>query len=83
LQASDRFPLPFSQQEIGDALGLTAIYVNRIVRRLEKSGELTRAHPYIRLNNRNAWEDRLKFRNRYAEFGVDLLKPVVSGRDCS
>ncbi|MFZ3584978.1 Crp/Fnr family transcriptional regulator [Loktanella sp. DJP18] len=80
LQRSDRILLPFSQKEIGDALGLTEIYVNRLVRRFEKSGELTRSRPYVRLNTRKAWEERLNFRNRYSEFDENLLKPVVSGR---
>ncbi|MCF7701742.1 Crp/Fnr family transcriptional regulator [Loktanella sp. M215] len=73
LQESDRILLPFSQKEIGDALGLTPIYVNRLLKRLEKSGDLTRSRPYVRLNNRKTWEERLNFRNRYAEFDVNLI----------
>ncbi|MCF7701725.1 Crp/Fnr family transcriptional regulator [Loktanella sp. M215] len=77
LQESDRILLPFSQREIGDALGLTPIYVNRLLKPLEKSGALTRTRPYVRLNNRKAWEERLNFRNRYAEFDLSLLEPAV------
>ena len=73
LQESDRILLPFSQIEIGDALGLTPIYVNRLLRSLEKSGAITRTHPYVRVNNPKAWEARLNFRNRYAELDAELL----------
>ncbi|SHF98572.1 cAMP-binding domain of CRP or a regulatory subunit of cAMP-dependent protein kinases [Loktanella atrilutea] len=80
LQKSDRFPFPFTQQEIGDALGLTDIYVNRLLRRLTDSGELERSRSYIRLRNQKAWEERLGFRDRYAVFDENLMTPVASAR---
>ncbi len=70
-QVSDRFPLPMSQKEIGDALGLTDIYVNRLLRGLQKSGQLTLSRPYIKINDRMAWEERLGFQDRYAGLDVD------------
>ncbi|MFZ3582930.1 Crp/Fnr family transcriptional regulator [Loktanella sp. DJP18] len=67
---SDRFPLPLSQKEIGDALGLTDIYVNRLLRGLQKSGQLSLSRPNVRITDRAGWEERLNFRDRYAH--VDL-----------
>lgn len=70
-QTSDRFPLPLSQKEIGDALGLTDIYVNRLLRSLQKSGQLTLSRPYIKINDRQSWEQRLDFQDRYSCVDVD------------
>ena len=64
--ASDRFPLPLSQKEIGDALGLTDIYVNRLLRGLQKSGQLSLTRPNVKINERSVWETRLNFQDRYA-----------------
>ena len=64
--ASDRFPLPLSQKEIGDALGLTDIYVNRLLRGLQKSGHLTLNRPNVRINDRAYWEKKLHFHDRFA-----------------
>ncbi|WP_394152013.1 Crp/Fnr family transcriptional regulator [Loktanella salsilacus] len=65
-QPSDRFPLPLSQKEIGDALGLTDIYVNRLLRGLQKSGQLSLARPNVKINERDVWATRLNFQDRYA-----------------
>lgn len=64
---SDRFPLPLSQKEIGDALGLTDIYVNRLLRSLQKSGHLTLNRPNVRINERGYWENKLNFNDRFAD----------------
>ena len=69
-QPSDRFALPLSQKEIGDVLGLTDIYVNRLLSGLQKRGEITMSRPYIRITNVPYWQERLKFQNRYG--GIDL-----------
>jgi CRP/FNR family transcriptional regulator len=68
--SSDRFPLPLSQKEIGDALGLTDIYVNRLLRGLQKSGQLSLSRPNVKINERAVWATRLNFQDRYA--GLDF-----------
>ena len=69
--ASDRFPLPLSQKEIGDALGLTDIYVNRLLRSLQKAGHLTLNRPNVRINDRAYWEQKLQFHDRFADVSFD------------
>ena len=69
--ASDRFPLPLSQKEIGDALGLTDIYVNRLLRSLQKAGHLTLNRPNVRINDRAYWEQKLQFQDRFADLDLD------------
>ena len=65
--ASDRFPLPLSQKEIGDALGLTDIYVNRLLRSLQKSEHLVLNRPNVRIIDRAYWEQKLQFQDRFAD----------------
>ena len=70
-QPSDRFLLPMSQKEIGDVLGLTDIYINRLLSGLQKRGEITLARPYVRISNVRRWEERLKFQNRFDQIALD------------
>jgi CRP-like cAMP-binding protein len=41
LTDGERFELPLTQTVIGDALGLTPIHVNRVLRKLRLSGVMT------------------------------------------
>ncbi len=47
----DGFRCPLSQEMIGDALGLTNIHVNRMLRQLRELGCLTFRHGYVRIEN--------------------------------
>ncbi len=42
-------PLPLTQEEIGDATGLTAVHVNRMMRRLADEGLISRANGRVRV----------------------------------
>lgn len=68
LPSRDSFQLPMSQELIGDALGLSAIHVNRMLRRLENEGELFRDHQQVTLINRPKLSESVNFANRYTEF---------------
>ncbi len=63
----DRFHLPFNQQEIGDILGITSVYVNKLLRQLSEAGDIEVDRPYIRLLRREEWIARLEFVDRFAE----------------
>ncbi len=41
IRSVDEFPLPLTQEHIGDALGLTAVHVNRTLRGLREDGVLS------------------------------------------
>jgi len=45
----DRFALPLTQEEIGDATGLTAVHVNRMMRTLAEEGLIERPNGHVRL----------------------------------
>ncbi|OYU17089.1 MAG: cyclic nucleotide-binding protein [Rhodobacteraceae bacterium PARR1] len=57
----NRFPLPLNQQEIGEATGMTGIYVNRLLGRLVHDGRLEINRPYVRLLDRAWMESRMVF----------------------
>ena len=49
LGAPDTMSLPFTQEEIGDATGLTPVHVNRMLRELEEQGLMSRAGRAVRV----------------------------------
>jgi CRP-like cAMP-binding protein len=42
-------PLPLTQEEIGDATGLTAVHVNRMIRQLAEAGLISRTNGRVRI----------------------------------
>jgi CRP-like cAMP-binding protein len=46
-----RFHLPMTQEQIGDATGLTAVHVNRTLKALAAEGLITRDKGYLRFTN--------------------------------
>jgi CRP-like cAMP-binding protein len=49
--ARDRFVLPMSQEQLGDALALTAVHVNRTLRLLENDGLIARTRRAISISD--------------------------------
>ena len=45
----DRFEIPLTQQQLGELLGLTAVHVNRTLKRLDSSGLVERQKALVRL----------------------------------
>ena len=60
---SSRFELPFSQTEIADVLGLTTVYVNRILRKLREEGRLEIEGRTVRLLDVKGMERDVNHRN--------------------
>jgi len=58
--------LPLTQLDIADALGLTAVHVNRVLQHLRREGLITMAHRRLTVH----YPDRLQ---RLAELGQDYL----------
>ncbi len=46
---TDGIPLPLTQEEIGDATGLTAVHVNRMMRQLVEEGVIARTNGRVRI----------------------------------
>ena len=64
------FTLGLTQEEIGDATGLTAVHVNRMLRQLEEEGVIARAGGRVTLTDERALARAAKFVDRHA--GLDL-----------
>lgn len=66
----DRFALGLTQEEIGDATGLTAVHVNRMLRQLEESGLIARENGFVSFTDERALLRAANHVDRYA--GIDL-----------
>lgn len=66
LGSPNQFTLPMTQEDIGDATGLTSVHVNRMLRALSEEGVIERSGRQIRIAD---WE-RMK---QVADFDPDYL----------
>src|SRR5690348_1897136 len=51
LANGDGFPMPLTQQEIADHLGLTLVHVNRVLRRLREAGIVSVQHGLVSIEH--------------------------------
>jgi len=75
LRATDKsigkvFVLGLTQEEVGDATGLTAVHVNRMLRQLEEDGLISRVAGRVTLIDERALARAANYVNRYQ--GLDL-----------
>jgi CRP-like cAMP-binding protein len=61
LVEADRFEFPFTQRDLADALGLTAIHVNRLLRVLREAELLRFQHWTVELTNKRELIERTQF----------------------
>lgn len=61
---------PFSQSMLGDACGLTNVYVSKMLAQLEARGEIGRGGQTVELRDPAALAARIDFADRYAEIAV-------------
>ncbi|HSI19763.1 MAG TPA: Crp/Fnr family transcriptional regulator [Sphingomonas sp.] len=69
-EITNRFTLGLTQEEIGDATGLTAVHVNRMLRQLEDEGMIARENGHVTFTDERALARAANFVDRYA--GLDL-----------
>lgn len=67
---ANAFALGLTQEEIGDATGLTAVHVNRMLRQLEDEGMIAREAGRVTLRDERALAQTANYVNRYE--GLDL-----------
>ncbi|PRY95688.1 CRP-like cAMP-binding protein [Hasllibacter halocynthiae] len=65
--SGDRFHLPFNQAEIGEAVGMTSVYVNKLLRKLSEQGLIRVEKPYMRLLDRAGLEAKIGFVDRFSD----------------
>ncbi len=74
----DSFDLPLTQSDIGDALGLTKVHVNRTIRGLEREGLIERTGRRLRVLNEAALVSATGFVDRYGEIDTSWLPPAAA-----
>ena len=63
----DRFRVPFSQSEIGEAVGMTSVYVNKLLRKLGEEGRIRVDRPFVELLDREGLENQVGFADLFAK----------------
>jgi CRP-like cAMP-binding protein len=71
LAADGQCRLPLTQEEIGDALGITAVHTNRVIQRLRGEGTLDLSHHELTIKDPTAL-------TRVAAFDRSYLQPWLS-----
>ena len=71
------FALGLTQEEIGDATGLTAVHVNRMLRQIEADGLIAREGGRVTLVREGALAAEANYVNRYAGIDLGWLPPAV------
>jgi CRP-like cAMP-binding protein len=69
----DSFTLALTQEEIGDATGLTSVHVNRMLRQLEREGLIAREGSRVTLRDAAALADASDYVDRYQGLRLDWL----------
>ena len=67
------FELPLTQQDLGDAVGLTKTHVNRSLKSLEATGLLEREGKIIRIKDVDALSTLVGFKDRHGHVATDWL----------
>ena len=65
--ADGRFRLPFSQAEIGEAVGMTPVYVNKLLKKLSTEGRIRVERPYMHLLDLDGLVNQVDFSDVFAE----------------
>jgi CRP-like cAMP-binding protein len=69
------FHFPLTQEEIGDATGLTAVHVNRMMRALVEDGHISRYNSHVTLVDEERLARVANYINRYASMDTSWLPP--------
>ncbi|WP_294046926.1 Crp/Fnr family transcriptional regulator [Sphingomonas sp.] len=73
---TDAFVLGLTQEEIGDATGLTAVHVNRMLRQLEEDGLIAREGGRVHFRNEPALAREANYVDRYEKLDLSWLPPA-------
>ncbi|SMF78965.1 cAMP-binding domain of CRP or a regulatory subunit of cAMP-dependent protein kinases [Tistlia consotensis] len=68
LTDNDRFPLPITQEDLADTLGLSAVHVNRTLRQLRNEGLIELGTNHVRVLSMRGLEQAAGFEDGYLHF---------------
>ena len=70
---SNAFSLGLTQEEVGDATGLTAVHVNRMLRQLEEEGMIARENGRVTLVDESSLSRAANYVNRFERLDLSWL----------
>lgn len=73
----DKIKLGMTQSQIGDAIGLTPVQVNRLLRELAEDGLITRSKDEIAVLDMDRLAEVGHFRNRYEDLDLDWFIDAI------
>lgn len=68
------YELPMTQEQLGDAVGLTSVHVNRVLKTLERQGLIRRAGRHIDVTDWERLQSAAHFNKRYLH--LDQIAPT-------
>ncbi|HYE87948.1 MAG TPA: Crp/Fnr family transcriptional regulator [Vicinamibacterales bacterium] len=71
LGAKLNYHLPMTQEQLGDCTGLTAVHVNRTLKLLEASGDITRSVRHVAIADWKKISSTADFRSNYLHLSQD------------
>lgn len=74
------YHLPMTQAELADALGLTPVHLNRVIRSLETDGLINRSKREISFPDWERMRDMADFNDRYLHLAVQESAALASAR---
>ncbi|OUY01001.1 MAG: hypothetical protein CBB65_02475 [Hyphomonadaceae bacterium TMED5] len=69
----DQFHCPLTQQQIGDATGLTGVHVSRTLKKLEDRGYIRKSRQFIQIMDEKSLADMVEFVDRYQDLDLSWL----------
>ncbi len=74
----DGYELPMTQEQLADALGITPVHVNCVLRDLDREGLIVRNKRFVRVPNWEGLRKTAGFNELYLH--LDQVAPVVTGQ---
>lgn len=75
----DRFPLGLTQAQIGDAIGLTDVQVNRLMRSFDRAGLIHREDGDVKVLDYGRLTEIGEFRDRYEDLNLEWFDDEMGG----
>jgi CRP-like cAMP-binding protein len=75
-ELGDAFPFPLTQEEIGDATGLTSVHVNRMMRALVEDGLIARSNSHLTIVDERRLSEIANYVNRHAAIDPSWVPPA-------
>jgi CRP-like cAMP-binding protein len=74
-ELGNAFPFPLTQEEIGDATGLTSVHVNRMMRALVEDGLIARSNSHLTIVDERRLAEIANYVNRHAAIDTSWVPP--------